>query len=431
MSESALGRQARSTAEASFLGRLRVRYGEVKLMRPPLKGVRAYANWIRANYELRVGASVIKARPLKLTLDPTNVCQLRCPLCPTGLEIQDRAKGHARLDMFEHLMDHLGPYLFFIDFFNWGEPLLNTHLEDFIRLASARKIVCNVSTNLSLPLTDRRIDRLVSSGLHELIVSLDGASADSYATYRRGGKFDLVCGNIRRIVEAKRRRGQTFPLITWQFLVFRFNQQEIDKAWELAADMGVDRVLFRRPFLDVDRYPLSRDDKQEIAGWAPDDRLFQIEVPSGAATQKTYSRCGWHYMSSAINWDGSVAPCCTAFETRDDFGSVGKDGGAAYMDVVNNSAFRAVRERFAGRGKDPVALICEKCPTPEIMNYHRFLNRQVALFTLVAVFEKVTRPFRRRNRPLAASDPTAMNTAGLPAQEPGRELPETAMRRDG
>lgn len=371
-----------------ILSRLRQRYREVSVMTPPLKGISAYLNWIRSNLEIWTGTTTVKARPWKITFDPTNVCQLRCPLCPTGLQVQDRPSGHAQLHMFEHLLDEVGDYLFFIDFFNWGEPLLNTHIEDFIRLAASKKIVSSMSTNLSLPLTDERIRRIVTSGLNEILVSLDGASPDTYATYRRLGKFDLVCSNIRRIVEEKRRLGQTYPLVTWQFLVFRFNEHEVEKATEMAAEMGVDRLIFRPPFLDVDRYPLPADDKVVMLKWQAKDTRFQA-----VADDKPHSRCGWHYMSSAINWDGTVAPCCTTFETRDDFGTLGKTGEHKYMDVINNAAFRAVRGRFSGRKKDPVQLICEKCPTPSIMGYHNYVNHQIILCTIVGLVQAVQRLF--------------------------------------
>ena len=61
--------------------------------------------------------------------------------------------------MFRRLMEQVGDYVFFVDFYNWGEPLLNPHLEDFIRIARDYKISSFVSTNLSLRLSDARIER--------------------------------------------------------------------------------------------------------------------------------------------------------------------------------------------------------------------------------------------------------------------------------
>lgn len=371
----------------SMLDRLRRRYREVALMDPPMKGAAAYTNWVRSLLEVWAGTSKVGAHPLKLTIDTTNVCQLRCPLCPTGLQVQDRPNGHASLQTLSRLLDEAGDYLFFIDFFNWGEPLLNTHLEDFIRIASEKRVVCTVSTNLSLPLTDDRIHRVVTSGLREMIVSLDGASQETYSTYRRRGKFDLVYDNLRRIVEMKRKLGRTSPIVTWQFLVFSFNEHEIEKARSMAEKIGVDRILFRPAFLDVDRYPMDSEERERMAQWKPREALYQIETLTAAKNAKRYSRCGWHYTSAAVNWDGTVAPCCTVFEKKHDFGTLAE--GASFKEIFNNEAFRSVRERFSGRRKEPVDLVCEKCPTPAIMDYHVFLNRQILLFTFVSLVEKL------------------------------------------
>lgn len=363
-------------------------------MAPRTKGLRAYLNWARSAAEVRAGKSRVRARPLKLTIDTTNVCQLRCPLCPTGLQVHDREKGHASLETLSRLLDELGDYLFFIDFFNWGEPLLNTHLEEFIRLASAKRVVCTVSSNLSVPLSDERVRRLVTSGLSELIVSLDGASQETYGQYRRRGDFDLVCENMRRIAAMKRKLQQSSPLITWQFLVFAFNEHEVETARSLADSLGADRILIRPAYLDVDRYPLSPADAETIPSWKPKEPLYQIETLTAGAATKRHSRCGWHYTSAAVNWDGTVAPCCTVFEKQHDFGTVGD--GKSYMEVVNNDAFRSVRDRFAGRTKHPVPLVCEKCPTPDIMDYHVRLNRQIVLFTAVSLVERFRRLITRR-----------------------------------
>jgi MoaA/NifB/PqqE/SkfB family radical SAM enzyme len=378
---------------------------DVRLRRPS-----AYVNWIRSNYELKRGVATIRAKPTKLTVDPTNVCQLRCPLCPTGQRAQDRDKGHAEFELLKRVLDEVGDSVFFIDFFNWGEPLLNPRTEDLIRLASAKKIVSSMSTNLSLPLTDERLERLITSGLNELIVAADGISPETYGTYRRQGKIELVFDNMRRIIALKRRLKRTTPVITWQFLVFSFNEHEMDRARELAVELGVDRLEFRTPFLQTDRFPVPEQDRQSISGWRASNPLFQIKTAGPEPGAKPRSRCGWHYMSSALNWDGTITPCCTTFQKGDDFGTVGHQGEkASYMEVVNNSTFQAVRNRFAGR-RGPVQAICENCPTPMIMDYNEFLNRQVILVTLVALINLVKRFFliRRAGRStLPASVPSA------------------------
>ena len=345
-------------AKPRSLSRLGARYKEIALMSPRLKHPKAYFNWLRANWELLLGTSDVKARPLKITFDPTNVCQLRCPLCPTGLEVQDCEQGHARLPMFEKLLGELGDHLFFVDFFNWGEPLLNTHIEDFVCLAASRKIITRISTNLSLPLTDERIERIVASGLNEIVVSLDGASNATYGLYRRRGNFDLVFGNLRRLIEAKRRLGLKRPLVTWQFLVFGFNEHEIPRAEAMAVDIGVEKLIFLPAFLDEGRYPMPESDKSLVATWKPKNPLYQIENASGNdATPR--SRCGWHYMSAAVNWDGTVASCCTTFSKQDDFGTIGPSGESSFMGSSIMRPFAASASGLRAGGKS-VSTWCAK-----------------------------------------------------------------------
>ena len=52
---------------------------------PGPKPPKAYWNWLRSNWEMFRGTSRIQAKPLKLTFDSINRCQLQCPLCPTGI----------------------------------------------------------------------------------------------------------------------------------------------------------------------------------------------------------------------------------------------------------------------------------------------------------------------------------------------------------
>ena len=384
-----------------LIARFPARYRQVARMDLRPKGWRAYANWARSCFEYLTGASRIRARPLKLVFDPTNVCQLACPLCPTGAGLLDRGSGHAQLELFRRLMDQVGDYVFILDFYNWGEPLLNPRLEDFVRIAKSHNIASTVSTNLSLRLSDERIERLLTCGLSEIGVALDGASDETNRIYRRKSKFDLVVDNMRRLVQARRRLGQDFPLITWLFVVFSFNEHEIAKAREMAAEIGVDRLVLRPPFLDAGRYRLPDEDAKAIVQWAPGDPKYRTHVAQAPASK----RCGWHYTAAAINWDGSVTPCSTAFRKADDFGTFGKSGENAYFDVMNNPAFRAARDFMAGRPTQGGDLICTRCPTPTIRNYHRIVYRQAALFTVVALLEAARRllfpgPARARMRGL-------------------------------
>ena len=110
-------------------------------------------------------------------------------------------------DLFDALLDELGEYLFLIMFYNYGEPLLNKNLPDFIRKAAARNIETEVHTNLSLPLSDQQVEELLGSGLNYLNASIDGFSQETYQIHRVGGNLDLVKRNLERLVATRDRLG--------------------------------------------------------------------------------------------------------------------------------------------------------------------------------------------------------------------------------
>lgn len=75
-------------------------------------------------------------------------------------------------------------------------------------------------------MTDARLKALLTCGLGMIIVSLDGATAETYVQYRRRGNFNLEVDNLRRLLALKASLGLTYPLIEWRFLRFRHNQHE-------------------------------------------------------------------------------------------------------------------------------------------------------------------------------------------------------------
>jgi hypothetical protein len=81
-----------------------------------------------------------------------------------------------------------------------------------------------------------------------MVLSIDGASQAVYERFRKKGSLELVCDNIRKLVAARQRLGKRTPVISWQFLAFRHNWQEIPLALDLARELGVDEFRLAAPF---------------------------------------------------------------------------------------------------------------------------------------------------------------------------------------
>jgi len=88
--------------------------------------------------------------PSTLMVEPTNVCNLHCPACPTGAGILNRPPRAMSFDEFKGILNQaLDPpgYLRRVTLFNYGEPFLCKDLLRMVRYAADRGLETFTSTN--------------------------------------------------------------------------------------------------------------------------------------------------------------------------------------------------------------------------------------------------------------------------------------------
>jgi radical SAM protein with 4Fe4S-binding SPASM domain len=321
---------------------------------PPYPGTRITLkrrlNLYLARYQRMRGHTRVWGYPTVLTIEAANVCNLRCPYCFMGIGAESRERSHFPLPMYKRLIDELGEYLFEVELHNWGEPLLNKNISELIRIASSRGISTTLSTNFSFPFDSSRAEALVSAGLAQLGVSIDGVTQETYEQYRVRGKLDTVLDNVRLVTEAKQKLGSSTPRLIWEFHVFEHNKDEVEPAKAMARELGMD--------IDIA--------KGWVAGpeWDPDGPFKFFMAP-------TIDRCGFLWQRAVVNADGGVSPCCGAFYQEDDFGSVGE---RSFKEVWNNENFQETRKLFKSRhgSEKGKSLICHECP--ETLNWEDYLR---------------------------------------------------------
>ena len=147
---------------------------------------RKWVNLVRVEMERKLRSVELKSYPYLLFIDPCNYCNLRCPLCPTGIDELGRPQAMLSFEHFKRYFDPFAPFLFEAYLHNWGESLLNKQVYKMIEYAQSQNVGTNLSSNLvSLDSTD--LDNLLDCGLEYLVVSLDGTSQETYAQYRVRG----------------------------------------------------------------------------------------------------------------------------------------------------------------------------------------------------------------------------------------------------
>jgi len=140
------------------------------------------SNYLLIHLNYIFGTEYIKSLPPLIYIDPLNYCNLHCPLCPTGQGVLGRGKGKMPFDLYKKIIDQVYKKILFINLFNWGEPLLHPEIHKFIRYANEKRIGVRISTNLN-KITENQARLLVSAGLEEIYIDIDGATQETYEKY--------------------------------------------------------------------------------------------------------------------------------------------------------------------------------------------------------------------------------------------------------
>ncbi|HSC26084.1 MAG TPA: radical SAM protein, partial [Vicinamibacterales bacterium] len=192
----------------------------------------------------------VPARPSHLYIECTAACNISCAQAccapETGIT-RTREAGMLDFDLFKRVVDEAGPSLERIDFFNYGETFLHRRAIEMCEYIKSRfpHVYLYTSTN-GLAFDEAQVRRLVHSGIDEVTFSIDGATPETYAVYRRRGDFNKAIANLRAAIEEKRDAGRDSPFINWRYILFTHNDSdaEMQRARLMAAALGADRLTW-------------------------------------------------------------------------------------------------------------------------------------------------------------------------------------------
>ena len=346
-------------------------------------------NLALARYHFTGRHARLASNPIQLMVDPANACQLGCPAC-----VHSSNKAYAALfdwprqtlpvETYEAFLSRFGPFAFAATLYNYGEPLLHKRFDEIVRLSKEYLLFTMTSTNLSMPLGNT--DPLVASGLDYMILSIDGTTQDVYASYRRGGRLDLVLENVRKLVQSKRRLGSKTPYLVWQFLTFEHNLHQTDEAIRMAKKIGVNEISVTTPFGPEADDPTIRAATSKRQGnhifkrWAgnwctpaiqaaSERRATDIDAAfrtsweerlelAGSVEEPDHREsgtCRWLYYNLTLDGASRLMPCCMAPDKNEKkvlfgrFDGEKADSGSPSRDPVNSRMATLARTAFSDR----------------------------------------------------------------------------------
>ena len=323
--------------------------------------------------------------PHELYVEVTNRCNSHCLACVRTFRKPEPLRD-LTLAEFESIVSQF-PALERVVLHGIGEPLLVAALPAMIRAVKARFSSAAVLFNSNAVLLDEDWRRsLIESGLDEYRISLDGATAATYAQIRGLDAYDRVVENLYAFAPLAREAGH--PRLSFWLTAMRENLGELPALVDLAADMGIPEVYVQR--LVLTRRGLARQEHslygqlraREEAALAEAARRAETHGvafrASGLSTpreslgarggsqhpsqKKPWAACFRMWRSTYVTANGNVLPCCISpFSTADYEALIlGNVFETPFVDIWNGKKY--VARRRALHTEQPLHP-CEGCGT--------------------------------------------------------------------
>jgi len=312
--------------------------------------------------------------PRHLIVEITSYCNLRCGMCPkTHHAVNTEENKKISWGVFEKLMPLL-PHIESLDLSGvWGEAMLHPDLYiDMLKAIKANGVDVYTTSNGTL-ITEDLARQIVECDLNKLMVSLDAATSETYATIRPPGRLEDVLEGLGHIQSWKKKLNRTQPRVELSFVGMRLNIEEFPAVVRLAHQVGAEQVNLQamgeypgfenesiaahdkalgRQFFEEGRR-IGEEHGIDVVLMPPDqfeeDREAHNYLPDHTKYQK---RCGDLWNRAVIAATGDVLPCCASPV------SLGNLNDLPFDQIWRGQPFSKLRQQFLG-GTPPK--MCMEC----------------------------------------------------------------------
>lgn len=277
-------------------------------------------------------------KPKILSIETINRCNLACAICYLGDGKMDRKAAIMPFEKAKMIIDQTYVYCETLYFALWGETFLpkNKDIYKITRYARDKGIPQIIASTNGHFFDDFTIKNILSSGITNLLISLDGMTQETYSQYRRKGVLEKVMNGAEQLVEERRKADSTMEIIL-QFIVFSHNQHEIEQFKEYARSLGVGYSL---------KAPYVQNMAQADEMLPDDDQYWRYYAQNGELRLKFFkdgALCFEPYEVLTVYADGEVAGCCFDYNLEYRLGNCFEKPVRA---VWNGKAMRELRRRL-------------------------------------------------------------------------------------
>ena len=272
--------------------------------------------------------------PKAVRLEACTICQLNCHSCYMRQDPEGVANGCGNgMLSFENFKKFVDEY---------------AHKKGI-------KLTADNGVNLN-KLTDEQAEALVKYEFENIVVSIDGASQETYKQYRRNGNFDKVIEHIEKINFYKKKYKSEKPFLNWKFVLFGHNEHEVKKAQRLAKKLKME--IFFATNWDTSFSPVKdRELVKELTGVTGKTHTPRSRLKQFINKEIDWYYCNFLWEAPQINWDGQILGCCSLYDKN--FGdNVFKDG---FMNALNNPKMIYAKNMITGNAPPLEGIPCTDC----------------------------------------------------------------------
>ncbi|RME68222.1 MAG: radical SAM protein, partial [Nitrospirae bacterium] len=203
--------------------------------------------------------------PKWIAWEVTRRCNLRCVHCRSSSELEVKEHPDFSTDRAFYVLDQIADYAKPVVVLSGGEPLLRPVLFDIAKYGTEKGLRMCLATNGTL-VTDEVCEKIKSSGIKIVSLSLDGSTAEVHDNFRQQpGAFE---GTLKAAGLFKK-HGIEF-IINSSFT--KRNQEEIPKVYKLAKELGATAwymfmIVPTGRGEEIMEELISKEDYEEILNW--------------------------------------------------------------------------------------------------------------------------------------------------------------------
>jgi MoaA/NifB/PqqE/SkfB family radical SAM enzyme len=185
-------------------------------------------------------------KPKEIHVELTDKCNAQCPLC-SRTNINDISKTtefvkniEITFDEFKSIVDTI-KFKKYIFCGNYGDPLSAKDFLKIVEYIADENTEIFIHTNASLKTSSyfKRLGNILSINTNNTVFfDIDGLE-DTHHIYRRNTNFNKIIENAKAYISNTKAKS------TWEYLVFKHNEHQIDEAKNRAKELGFSNFNYR------------------------------------------------------------------------------------------------------------------------------------------------------------------------------------------